>query len=81
MKSIHKNISIRSIVGRYLEHSRIYYFHNNGKVDLFISSADMLSRNLDRRVELMVPIVDNEVKDHIMNILGAISKILIIRIS
>ncbi|MMZ42110.1 Polyphosphate kinase [compost metagenome] len=74
MKSIHKNISIRSIVGRYLEHSRIYYFHNNGKVDLFISSADMLSRNLDRRVELMVPIVDNEVKDHIMNILGAYFK-------
>ena len=70
MKPIHKNITIRSLVGRYLEHSRIYYFYNNGKSDLFISSADMLTRNLDRRVELMVPITDQSTRDKLLHIIG-----------
>ena len=50
--------SIPSIgmIDRYLEHSRIYYFHNNGKEKLYISSSDLMSRNLDRRVEVAVPI-------------------------
>lgn len=69
MKPINKNIRIRSIVGRYLEHSRIYYFLNNGKPEAFISSADLLTRNLDKRVELLIPLTDNEIKDAIINIL------------
>lgn len=71
MKPINKNIAIKSVIGRYLEHSRIYYFYNNGKMDLFISSADLLTRNLDRRVEVMVPIMDTASKEKIMNILSS----------
>lgn len=69
MKKINGNISIRSVIGRYLEHGRIYYFHNNGKSDLFISSADMLTRNLDRRVELLVPITEMLSKNKLLFIL------------
>lgn len=69
MKACNKNITIRSIVGRYLEHSRIYHFYNGGNQLLFISSADMLTRNLDRRVELMVPITNNECRSKLFNIL------------
>lgn len=68
MKPINKNITIRSIVGRYLEHSRIYYFHNNNDPEIYISSADLLTRNLDRRVEIMVPITDSEVRDKLLDI-------------
>lgn len=70
MKPINKNIIIRSIVGRFLEHSRIYYFHNNGKSDIYISSADLLTRNLDKRFEILVPIIDNESKSKLMKILS-----------
>ena len=60
-----KNIRIKSVVGRYLEHSRIYGFYNNGKTILMISSADLLTRNLDHRVELMVPIKDKKCKNKV----------------
>lgn len=69
MKPINKNISIRSVVGRFLEHSRIYYFYNNEKPDIYISSADMLTRNLDRRIEIMVPLTDGEVRSKVFGIL------------
>lgn len=51
-----ENIEVHSIVGRFLEHSRLFYFYNNGKEDIFISSADWMPRNLNDRVELMTPI-------------------------
>ena len=56
LKGISENIHVRSIVGRFLEHSRILYFRNGGKDDVFISSADWMPRNLNNRVELMIPV-------------------------
>ncbi len=52
------NITVRSILGRYLEHSRIFAFHNDGDPQVFIGSADMMHRNLDRRVEALVRVTD-----------------------
>jgi polyphosphate kinase len=49
-------IRVISVVGRYLEHSRIYYFLNNGSEEVYLSSADLMSRNLDHRVEIMFPV-------------------------
>lgn len=69
MKPINDNITIKSIIGRYLEHSRIYYFNNDGKENTFISSADCLRRNLDRRIEILLPLKDKMVKTNIINIL------------
>lgn len=63
-----ENIRVISIVGRYLEHSRIFYFYNDGDEDVFISSADMMQRNLDRRVEAVVPIEDPVIKKYLINI-------------
>ena len=57
-----KNIRVRSIVGRFLEHSRLFYFGNNGKDEMFIGSADWMFRNLSRRVEVLVPIKDVRIK-------------------
>ena len=55
-----ENITVTSIVGRYLEHARIFYFENGGNPELYCSSADWMSRNLDRRIELMFPILEKE---------------------
>ena len=70
VKKISENIKVHSIVGRYLEHSRIYYFENEKNEKVFISSADMMERNLDRRVELMIPIEKDSLKKEIIEILG-----------
>lgn len=64
-----ENISVKSIVGRYLEHTRIYYFYNNGRENVFCSSADLMRRNLDRRIEIMFPVEDDELKKEVINIL------------
>ena len=56
---ISENVRVRSVIGRFLEHSRIYYFANKKRPDIFIGSADLMERNLDRRVEALVNIKDN----------------------
>jgi polyphosphate kinase len=64
-----ENIKVRSILGRFLEHSRIYYFRNDGAEDYFIGSADMMHRNLDRRVEALVHIESEKHKSRLQGIL------------
>jgi polyphosphate kinase len=67
---ISDNIRVVSIVGRFLEHSRIFYFHNQGEEEIFIGSADWMTRNLDRRVEAVVPIEDVTIAKDLQEILG-----------
>ena len=64
-----ENIKVRSILGRFLEHSRIYYFRNDGADDYFIGSADVMHRNLDRRVEALVRIDSEKHKEKLKSIL------------
>ncbi len=66
---VSENIHVRSIVGRFLEHSRIYYFHNNGEEDLYLSSADMMTRNMENRVEIAFPVLDATIKQTIIQTL------------
>jgi polyphosphate kinase len=61
------NIRVRSIVGRFLEHSRIFYFHNDGAEDVFLSSADWMDRNFFRRVEVCFPVLDAKLKRRVIN--------------
>lgn len=69
VKGKSENIKVISIIGRFLEHTRAYYFRNGGNREIFLSSADMIPRNLDRRVELFFPIVDKEIKKRVLAIL------------
>lgn len=66
---ISENISVHSIVGNFLEHSRIFYFYDNGNEEVYMGSADWMSRNLDRRVEILFPVEDEELKKEVMHIL------------
>ena len=65
IKGLSENIRVVSIVGRFLEHSRIFYFSNNGKEEIYIGSADWMHRNLDRRVEAAAPIKDERIRQYI----------------
>ncbi len=69
IKGKSENISVVSIIDRFLEHSRIFYFHRGGDPRVFISSADWMPRNLDRRIELMVPVEDQGSRNKIVSIL------------
>lgn len=65
VKGLSENIQVISVLGRFLEHSRIYYFHNHGDEIIYLGSADMMPRNLDQRVEVLFPVED---KDMIRNL-------------
>ena len=67
--NVSETISVRSIVGHFLEHSRIFYFNNNGNYDIYCSSADWMPRNLERRVEIMFPVEKVELKEELLHIL------------
>ncbi len=69
IKGVSENIRVTSIVGRFLEHSRIYYFHKNGEGKMYLSSADMMTRNMEKRVELLFPIYEGGIKKRLQNIL------------
>lgn len=63
------NIEVRSIVGNFLEHSRIFYFYNDGEEEVYMGSADWMPRNLDRRVEILFPVLDENIRRQVMHIL------------
>lgn len=67
IKGISDNIQITSIVGRYLEHSRIYYFRNAGKEEVYLGSADLMPRNINRRVEVLFPVENKAMIDYLHN--------------
>ena len=74
VQGLSENIDVRSIVGRFLEHSRIFYFNNNGNGRVFLSSADWMTRNFDRRIELLFEITKPELKSHVQFILDSYLK-------
>lgn len=65
----HDNITVRSIVGNFLEHARIFYFENGGMPELYMGSADWMPRNLERRVEILFPVIDSRLQDEVYHIL------------
>jgi polyphosphate kinase len=70
IEGLSENIKVVSIIGRFLEHSRIYYFFNGGNEQVLIGSADWMTRNLDRRVEAIVPVEDPDIAKDLHEILG-----------
>jgi polyphosphate kinase len=68
---VSQNIRVRSVVGRFLEHSRVYWFLNDGEPDLYLASADLMERNLDRRVETCFPIEGKKLKQRVRRELDA----------
>ncbi len=73
MPELSENIVVRSIVGRFLEHTRVYLFYNNGDNEIYMGSADIMQRNLDRRVETIFPIENSDLKKNIIETLINIS--------
>jgi polyphosphate kinase len=69
VQGVSENIHVFSIVDRYLEHARICYFENAGEPEVFLSSADWMTRNLTRRVELMCPVFDKNIRSILIHIL------------
>jgi polyphosphate kinase len=63
---ISENIEVTTIVGRFLEHARIYYFHNGGDEEVYLGSADLMPRNLDKRVEVLFPVQNTDIRNAIL---------------
>jgi polyphosphate kinase len=70
VKGLSENIEVRSIVDRYLEHARVFYFRNGGHEEVYMSSADWMRRNLDKRVEIIFPVTDARLRRRLVEILG-----------
>ena len=66
LEGISENIRVISIVGRFLEHARIYYFHNDGDPAMYVGSADLMPRNIDRRIEVLFPIEEEQMRQDIL---------------
>ncbi len=66
--ALSENITVRSIVGRFLEHSRIFHFHNGGEDEVYIGSADWMSRNLQNRIEVIAPVTDRPLKNYLKDV-------------
>ncbi len=66
---VSENITVRSIVGNFLEHSRIFYFENGGDYEVYMGSADWMPRNLDKRVEIVFPLLEDDIKEKALHIL------------
>ena len=69
LPGVSENITVRSIVGRFLEHARVYWFRNGGNPCMFMGSADMMVRNLDRRIEVLTPVLDENIRRTLGDIL------------
>ena len=69
IEGVSENIEVRSIVGNFLEHSRIFYFYNNGDSEIYMGSADWMPRNLDRRVEIVFPVLEEKLKEKALHVL------------
>ncbi len=69
IKGLSDNIEVTSILDMFLEHSRMYYFHNGGEEEIFLASADWMPRNLDRRVEIMWPVEHREIRKELIDVL------------
>ena len=67
VKGLSENIRVRSLIGRFLEHSRIFYFHRDGKEDVYLASADWMDRNFFRRIETCFPILDKKLKKRVLD--------------
>jgi polyphosphate kinase len=72
VKNVSDNIEVYSIIDRFLEHSRIFYFRNGGHEEIYLSSADWMRRNLDRRLEILFPIRYTAIKARLMDILNTL---------
>ena len=70
VKGMSENVRVSSIVGRFLEHTRIFLFNNNNDERIFLSSADWMRRNFDRRIELLFEIYNNDLKDGLKKVIG-----------
>ena len=69
VSNLTENINAMSIVGRYLEHSRVFIFANGGKPEFYLSSADLMNRNLDYRFEIIFPILEKKLQQELMHII------------